>query len=63
MQTCLRGACIIQILPYRSELGSCGDDLIHQLNHDYREKDKATNVLSFCGLDEEEIGIEAYPEF
>lgn len=33
----------------------CSDDLIHQLNHDYREKDKATNVLSFCGLDEEEI--------
>ena len=33
----------------------CGDNLIHQLNHDYRENDKATNVLSFCGLDEEEI--------
>lgn len=33
----------------------CSDDFIHQLNHDYREKDKATNVLSFCGLDEEEI--------
>lgn len=33
----------------------CGDKLIHQLNHSYRDKDKATNVLSFCGLDEMEI--------
>jgi probable rRNA maturation factor len=25
----------------------CGDELIHQLNRDYRGKDKPTNVLSF----------------
>ena len=33
----------------------CSDELIHKLNHEYREKNKATNVLSFCGLDESEI--------
>lgn len=33
----------------------CDDELIHKLNNDYRNKDKATNVLSFCGLDEDEI--------
>ncbi|MDG1708223.1 MAG: rRNA maturation RNase YbeY [Emcibacteraceae bacterium] len=31
------------------------DAFIHTLNHQYREQDKATNVLSFCGLDDEEI--------
>lgn len=30
----------------------CDDAFIHSLNHEYREKDKATNVLSFSGLDE-----------
>ncbi|MCC3862349.1 rRNA maturation RNase YbeY [Pseudemcibacter aquimaris] len=33
----------------------CDDNLIHELNRDYRNKDKATNVLSFNGLDEDEI--------
>ncbi len=32
----------------------CDDKLIHQLNRDYREQDKATNVLSFEGLDMEQ---------
>jgi probable rRNA maturation factor len=31
------------------------DKFIHELNHKYREQDKATNVLSFCGLDNKEI--------
>ncbi|MDG1996664.1 MAG: rRNA maturation RNase YbeY [Emcibacteraceae bacterium] len=31
------------------------DAYIHSLNHQYREQDKATNVLSFCGLDDDEI--------
>lgn len=33
----------------------CDDARIHKLNNDYRNKDKATNVLSFCGLDQDEI--------
>ena len=33
----------------------CDDALIHKLNNDYRHKDKATNVLSFEGLDQSEV--------
>ena len=33
----------------------CDDELIHKLNNEYRNKDKSTNVLSFCGIDEDEI--------
>lgn len=33
----------------------CDDALIHELNNNYREKNKATNVLSFPGLEREEI--------
>ncbi|MBL4602365.1 MAG: rRNA maturation RNase YbeY [Emcibacteraceae bacterium] len=33
----------------------CDDALIHKLNNDYRHKDKATNVLSFEGLDQGEV--------
>jgi len=32
----------------------CDDAFIHTLNHEYREKDAATNVLSFAGLSEDE---------
>lgn len=32
----------------------CDDAFIQALNHDYRNKDTATNVLSFPGLDEDE---------
>lgn len=35
----------------------CDDKLVHQLNQDYREQDKATNVLSFCGLSDDDIEI------
>jgi probable rRNA maturation factor len=39
------------------------DAYIHTLNHHYREQDKATNVLSFCGLDDDEItGILCGPD-
>lgn len=31
------------------------DAFIQNLNHQYREQDNATNVLSFCGLDDNEI--------
>lgn len=33
----------------------CDDGYIHELNRDYRGKDKPTNVLSFNGLDDDEI--------
>ena len=33
----------------------CDDDIIHKLNNNYRKKDSATNVLSFCGFDQDEI--------
>ena len=33
----------------------CDDDIIHKLNNSYRKKDSATNVLSFCGFDQDEI--------
>jgi len=33
----------------------CDDALIHKLNSDFRDKKKATNVLSFCGLEEEQV--------
>ncbi|PCI34556.1 MAG: rRNA maturation RNase YbeY [Alphaproteobacteria bacterium] len=35
----------------------CDDSHIQQLNRDYREKDKATNVLSFPSLSDEEIEL------
>jgi len=35
----------------------CDDALIRELNHDYRSKDKPTNVLSFQGLDDQEIDL------
>ena len=35
----------------------CDNALIPRLNNDYRKKDKATNVLSFSGLDVDEIAL------
>ena len=63
-------ACLLQIMAHVPEARTferlphlelsillCDDQHIQQLNRDYREKDKATNVLSFPSLSEEEIDL------
>lgn len=49
------GRALLQFTHIEVGVVLCSDDLIHQLNYDYREKNIPTNVLSFCGLDDTEI--------
>ena len=51
----LEGASLNKFSHIELSIVLCDDALIHQLNNDFRNKDKATNVLSFCGLEDKQI--------
>jgi len=56
-QHTLEGRFLCNIPHIELSIVLCDDALIRELNHDYRSKDKSTNVLSFQGLDDQEIDL------
>jgi probable rRNA maturation factor len=50
-----KGAALSKFAHIELSVVLCNDALIHELNNDFRRKDQATNVLSFPGLDDDQI--------